>query len=42
MAVVIIAGIAAVATHYLYGGLRIGGGSDAGPARRPPRASSSR
>ncbi|KLN34206.1 UPF0182 family protein [Cellulosimicrobium cellulans] len=31
MAVVIIAGIAAVATHYLYGGLRIGGGSDAGP-----------
>jgi uncharacterized membrane protein (UPF0182 family) len=31
MAVVIIAGIAAVATHYLYGGLRVGGGSDAGP-----------
>ncbi len=31
MAVVIIVGIAAVATHYLYGGLRIGGGSDAGP-----------
>ncbi|MBD5786933.1 UPF0182 family protein [Cellulosimicrobium terreum] len=31
MAVVIIAGIAALATHYLYGGLRIGGGSDAGP-----------
>lgn len=31
MAAVIISGIAAVATHYLYGGLRIGGGSDAGP-----------
>jgi uncharacterized membrane protein (UPF0182 family) len=31
MAVVIISGIAAVATHYLYGGLRIGGGADAGP-----------
>lgn len=31
MAAVIISGIAAVATHYLYGGLRIGGGADAGP-----------
>ncbi len=36
MAAVIISGIAAVATHYLYGGLRIGGGSDAGP--RPTTA----
>ncbi|MCB7136613.1 UPF0182 family membrane protein [Cellulosimicrobium marinum] len=31
MAVVIISGIAALATHYLYGGVRIGGGADAGP-----------
>ncbi|WP_251153160.1 UPF0182 family protein [Cellulosimicrobium sp. Marseille-Q4280] len=31
MAVVIISGIAALATHYLYGGLRVGGGADSGP-----------
>ncbi|MBM7478109.1 uncharacterized membrane protein (UPF0182 family) [Oerskovia jenensis] len=31
MAAVIIAGIGALATHYLYGGLRIGGGAGSGP-----------
>ncbi|SDS76328.1 hypothetical protein SAMN04489860_2306 [Paraoerskovia marina] len=31
MAIVIVAGIGALATHYLYGGLRIGGSNDAGP-----------
>ncbi len=35
MAVVIVAGIAALATHYLYGGLRIGGGAGQGKRTTP-------
>ena len=38
MAVVVLAGIAALVTHYLYGGLRVGGQRGARRAPRGPRA----